>query len=45
MSQLTIYTETDRHPTEVLSDGAEIGRRLETIGVRFERWEAAHALS
>lgn len=45
MSQLTIYTETDRHPTEVLNDGAEIGRRLAAIGVRFERWDAAHALS
>lgn len=45
MSQLTIYTETDRHPTEVLIDGAEIGRRLSAIGVRFERWDAAYALT
>lgn len=45
MSCLTIFTETDRHPTEVLTDGAEIGRRLGALGVRFERWEAAQALS
>ena len=45
MSRLTVFTETDRHPTEVLTDGNEIGRRLHAIGVRFERWEAAHALS
>lgn len=45
MSRLTIFTETDRHPTEVLTDGAEIGRRLSALGVRFERWEAARALS
>lgn len=45
MSRLTIFTETDRHPTEILIDGAEIGRRLAAIGVRFERWEAEHALT
>lgn len=45
MSRLTIFTETDRHPTEVLTDGAEITRRLSGIGVRFERWEVARALT
>ena len=45
MSQLTIFSEHDRHPMEALSDGAEIGRRLAAIGVRFERWEAARALT
>lgn len=45
MSQLAIFSEHDCHPTEVLSDGAEIGRRLAAIGVRFERWEAARALA
>ena len=45
MSRLTIFTETDRHPTEVLTDSAEIGHRLGALGVRFERWEAAHALA
>lgn len=45
MSQLTIFTETDRHPIEVLTDGADIGRHLGALGVRFERWEAAHALA
>ena len=45
MSRLTIFADTDRHPTEVLTDGDEIGRRLNAIGVRFERWEAAQALS
>ena len=45
MSQLTIFTEHDRHPIEVLNDGAEISRRLAAAGVRFERWDAAYALS
>jgi len=45
MSQLTIFSEHDRHPAEVFSDGAEIGRRLAAIGVRFERWEAGRALT
>lgn len=40
-----MFTEHDRHPTEVVNDGAEIGRRLAAVGVRFERWQAAHALS
>lgn len=45
MSRLTLFTEHDRHPTEVINDGGEIGRRLAAVGVRFERWQAAHALS
>ena len=45
MSRLTIFTETDRHPTEELIDGAEISRRLSAIGVRFERWDAERALT
>lgn len=45
MSRLTIFTEHDRHPIEELTDGTEIGRTLGAIGVRFERWEAAQALS
>lgn len=50
MSQLTIYSDArdphhKAHPTESLTDGTEIGRRLAKIGVRFERWEAARAVS
>ena len=45
MSQLTIYSDVENHPTEILTDGGEIGRRLAQLGVRFERWEAAHALT
>lgn len=45
MSRLTIYPDTDAHATETVTDGAEIGRRLAAIGVRFERWEAARALA
>ncbi len=45
MSTLTVFTEHDRHPTEVVTDGSEIGRRLGGIGVRFERWQANRALS
>lgn len=45
MSRLTIYPDTDTHATEIVTDGAEIGRRLAAIGVRFERWEAARALA
>jgi len=44
MSRLTIYSENDVRATETFTDGAEIGRRLGAIGVRFERWEAACAL-
>lgn len=45
MSRLTIFSDAEPHPADVLTDGEEIGRRLATIGVRFERWEAARALS
>ncbi len=45
MSQLTIYSDVENHPNEILTDGGEIGRRLARIGVRFERWEAARALT
>lgn len=44
MSRLTIYPDTDTRAIETFTDGAEIGRRLAAIGVRFERWEAARAL-
>ncbi|MFA7594130.1 MAG: hypothetical protein WCY26_10360 [Thiohalobacteraceae bacterium] len=45
MSRLIIYAEHDAHPIETLTDGAEIGRRLGALGVRFERWEAARTLA
>lgn len=45
MSRLTIYSENDARATETCTDGAEIGRRLGAIGVRFERWEAARTLA
>ncbi|MDV3237819.1 MAG: acireductone dioxygenase [Gammaproteobacteria bacterium] len=45
MSRLTIYSDNDTRATETFTDGAEIGRRLGAIGVRFERWEAARTLA
>ncbi|MBZ0070953.1 MAG: acireductone dioxygenase [Gammaproteobacteria bacterium] len=45
MSRLIIYAEHDAHPIETFTDGAEIGRRLGALGVRFERWEAARTLA
>ncbi|MBU1192520.1 MAG: acireductone dioxygenase [Gammaproteobacteria bacterium] len=45
MSHLTIFSDTNAHASESFTDGAEISRRLGKIGVRFERWEAARALT
>lgn len=43
MSRLTIYPDTNPNTPEMdTTDGAEMAKALAKIGVRFERWEAAH---
>lgn len=45
MSRLVVHAETD--PAQVIADtddAAAIARRLAEVGVRFERWDARHAL-
>jgi 1,2-dihydroxy-3-keto-5-methylthiopentene dioxygenase len=44
MSQLRIYPENNSGQAETISDYAEIARRLQHIGVRFERWQANQPL-
>lgn len=44
MSALRIYEESGGVPRAEYTDFASIASALERIGVRFERWEAAHAL-
>ena len=41
MTTLTIYPDASpKNPDVVTSDPAEIGRLLNAVGVRFERWKA-----
>ena len=45
MSRLVVHAETD--PAQVIADtddAAAIARLLAEVGVRFERWDARHAL-
>ena len=42
MSELRIYSETDgRAPLHTFTRHADISRELNTVGVRFEQWEAS----
>ena len=46
MTTLTVWREdAPAKPETVTSDGAEIARQLNAVGVRFERWKAATKLS
>ncbi len=45
MSLLKIFDQHDASAPECVTDHAEIARRLDAIGVRFERWEASAPLA
>ena len=45
MSLLASYDESGSRLAPAIEDGAEIARRLEALGVQFERWEADRPLS
>jgi 1,2-dihydroxy-3-keto-5-methylthiopentene dioxygenase len=45
MSLLTIYRNASPDQAEVIRQPEEIARRLEAIGVRFERWSANQELA
>ena len=45
MSLLTIYHNANPGQAEVIRQPEEIARRLDTIGVRFERWTANQPLA
>jgi 1,2-dihydroxy-3-keto-5-methylthiopentene dioxygenase len=45
MSLLTIYPNAQRDQAEVIRDPREIARRLDAIGVSFERWSATKELA
>lgn len=40
MSLLTIHSENRPEPAEIIGDFEAIAARLDTLGVRFERWQA-----
>ena len=44
MSMLTIYNHSDPDQSELIHDPAEIARRLDAIGVGFERWSASEPI-
>jgi len=44
MSVLTVFPDARPAQPEVIRDAAAMAERLEAIGVRFERWEAAEDL-
>lgn len=44
MSRLTIYADDYSGEPEVLTNHAEIARRLRKVGVQFERWQADKVL-
>jgi 1,2-dihydroxy-3-keto-5-methylthiopentene dioxygenase len=44
MSVLTVFSDTRPRQPEVIRDAAAMAERLNSIGVRFERWEAAEDL-
>lgn len=45
MSLLTIYKHADPTQSQVIRDAAEISRKLNAIGVHFERWSASEPLA
>lgn len=45
MSVLQIYSENTPQTAETLNDFAAIQSRLDAAGIRFERWQAAQALT
>jgi len=45
MSELRIYPDNAPDRAEVITDPVEITRRLDQVGVRFERWEANQPLA
>jgi len=45
MSQLKVFSSHDGQVIRSLSDHAQISSTLNQIGVRFERWQAAQALT
>lgn len=45
MSALTVYADSNPSRREVISDFPGMVKRLDTIGVAFERWEAASPLT
>jgi len=46
MSELTVFAESDVNAATLQSsDHSTIANALESVGVRFERWEAGQAIS
>ncbi len=45
MSRLTIYSDQDGSVVQQYVSGEDISRELQTIGVRFERWDAGTELA
>ena len=45
MSALRIFADTDPGTAELITQPADIARRLKAVGVQFERWEASQPLA